>query len=395
MRIRSTLVALTALPLIVLAACGTDAATTTSATSTSGTSGSASAGETVTATASDAAVTDSASTGSASTEAPASESAATDLPTDAPATGGSEVATSAAVQGPEEPPATAVAAPAPDAEMPTATGDFGDTPVLTFPEGEAPSGLQQKILVEGDGAVVAAGDLLVADYVGQVWGAETFFDSSFDRGDKATPPGRTPTGFTIGKQQVVNGWDVGLVGLKVGTRVLLSLPPQDGYGATGNEGAGILGTDTIVFVVDIVNTFSAKAGGQADAKPVTPAATEVTITGDLGAEPTIKVNTGVPEPKENKFSVVATGTGDPIEDGKNAVFQVVAVPWDGTEGGSSWKDEAIQQAPISPDSILKDMIGVPIGSRILLLVPSTPADEATQNPGSPASAYVIDVVGQY
>ncbi len=55
----------------------------------------------------------------------------------------------------------------------------------------------------------------------------------------------------IGTQQVITGWDTGLVGQTVGSQVLLVVPPDQGYGASGTT--GIKGTDTIVFVVDILD----------------------------------------------------------------------------------------------------------------------------------------------
>ena len=56
----------------------------------------------------------------------------------------------------------------------------------------------------------------------------------------------------IGAGQVIKGWDTGLVGQTVGSRVLLVVPPADGYGSAGSAQAGINGTDTLVFVVDIL-----------------------------------------------------------------------------------------------------------------------------------------------
>jgi peptidylprolyl isomerase len=56
----------------------------------------------------------------------------------------------------------------------------------------------------------------------------------------------------IGAGQVIKGWDTGLVGQPVGSRVLLVIPPAEGYGKTGASTAGINGTDTLVFVVDIL-----------------------------------------------------------------------------------------------------------------------------------------------
>ena len=56
----------------------------------------------------------------------------------------------------------------------------------------------------------------------------------------------------IGEDQVIKGWETGLVGQTVGSRVLLVVPPADGYGTAGDSQAGIKGTDTLVFVVDIL-----------------------------------------------------------------------------------------------------------------------------------------------
>jgi peptidylprolyl isomerase len=55
---------------------------------------------------------------------------------------------------------------------------------------------------------------------------------------------------------VITGWSSGLRGVKVGSRVMLVIPPKDGYGSSGNSQAGIKGTDTLVFVVDVLAAFS-------------------------------------------------------------------------------------------------------------------------------------------
>ena len=90
---------------------------------------------------------------------------------------------------------------------------------------------------------VEAGDTIVCDYLGQVWNGEVF-DNSYDRG--------TPLTFQIGVGMVIKGWDDGLIGQRVGSRVLLSIPSDLGYGARGVPQAGIKGGDTLVFVTDIV-----------------------------------------------------------------------------------------------------------------------------------------------
>ncbi|GAA4288729.1 FKBP-type peptidyl-prolyl cis-trans isomerase [Georgenia daeguensis] len=128
-------------------------------------------------------------------------------------------------------------------ELPTATGSFGDKPELTFPGSSAPEGLQVQVLEQGSGDTVQAGDTIVVNYLGQTWGGHVF-DNSYDRGDTIS--------FPIGMGVVIGGWDDGLVGQQIGSRVMLSIPPEHGYGPRGVPQAGIKGTDTLVFVVDVV-----------------------------------------------------------------------------------------------------------------------------------------------
>ncbi|WP_152192409.1 FKBP-type peptidyl-prolyl cis-trans isomerase [Georgenia satyanarayanai] len=129
------------------------------------------------------------------------------------------------------------------ANLPIASGSFGDDPTLSFPGTPAPDGLQVAVLEAGDGTAVEAGDTIVVNYHGQVWDGKVF-DSSFSRGSTIS--------FPIGMGMVIGGWDDGLVGKAIGSRVLLSIPPEHGYGSRGVPQAGIGGEDTLVFVVDIV-----------------------------------------------------------------------------------------------------------------------------------------------
>ncbi|GAA1627353.1 FKBP-type peptidyl-prolyl cis-trans isomerase [Georgenia ruanii] len=128
-------------------------------------------------------------------------------------------------------------------ELPTASGGFGDKPELAFPATPAPEGLQVQVLEQGDGDAVQAGDTIVVNYLGQTWGGHVF-DNSYDRGSTIS--------FPIGMGVVIGGWDDGLVGQQIGSRVLLSIPPEHGYGPNGVPQAGITGDDTLVFVVDVV-----------------------------------------------------------------------------------------------------------------------------------------------
>lgn len=127
--------------------------------------------------------------------------------------------------------------------MPEVKEPFGTKPSLSFPSPQPPAGLQVTVLKQGDGDVIEPGDQIAAHYLGQVWNGDVF-DNSFDRGQ--------PLVFQVGVGMVIRGWDDGLVDQRVGSRVLLSIPAELGYGDRGVPQAGIKGGDTLVFVTDIV-----------------------------------------------------------------------------------------------------------------------------------------------
>jgi peptidylprolyl isomerase len=132
--------------------------------------------------------------------------------------------------------------------LPTvALADTGK-PTITMPSGvAAPATLVVQPLITGAGPVVQAGQTISVHYTGVIWDGGKQFDSSWDRG--------APADFVIGNGRVIPGWDEGLVGQTVGSQVLLVVPPDKGYGAAGNTDAGIKGTDTLVFVVDILDAY--------------------------------------------------------------------------------------------------------------------------------------------
>jgi peptidylprolyl isomerase len=98
-------------------------------------------------------------------------------------------------------------------------------------------------LIKGEGPAVTVGQTLSVQYVGLVWRTGKVFDSSWQRRSMNV---RTGAG------QPIPAWDAGLVGQTVGSQVLLVVPPDQGYGSSGNPKIGVKGTDAMVFVVDIL-----------------------------------------------------------------------------------------------------------------------------------------------
>jgi peptidylprolyl isomerase len=144
------------------------------------------------------------------------------------------------LEGPEgkevDPPA---AAPKVLGDEDAVTGlDFSDAPA------KAPKKLQVIPLIEGTGPAVEQGDNVTVDYYGAVWGNEKeAFDESYRRG--------TPASFGLTPGGLIDGWVQGLEGVKVGSRVMLVIPPELGYGAQGS-GEKIPGNSTLVFVIDVL-----------------------------------------------------------------------------------------------------------------------------------------------
>jgi peptidylprolyl isomerase len=263
------------------------------------------------------------------------------------------------------------------ATLPTVAGSYGDKPVITFPKVAAPTQLEKKVLKTGTGPAVAKGDLLVADYYGIIWGGKSF-DNSYDRGQ--------PVGFTIGTGKVIQGWDDTLVGVTAGSRVLISLPPTEGYGTAGNTQAGIKGTDTLVFVVDVVASYPATAVADAKAKVQATKGALPAVTGALAAKPTIKIPAGLAKPTKNTTIVLARGSG-PAVGHELAIVQYEVVDWTGATVASTWSDGApagVNVGQTGATGVFDGLAGVPVGSRVLIEIPVTS--------GQGPYAAVIDVV---
>lgn len=123
------------------------------------------------------------------------------------------------------------------------TGDYGSEPVVVITPGDPVTELEITDLVIGTGDALAAGATLTADYVG--YGAATgqMFDASWVRGEPATFP----------LDNVIQGWQGGLVGMQVGGRRLLVIPAELGYRNNPPPGSGIEPGETLIFVVDLVS----------------------------------------------------------------------------------------------------------------------------------------------
>lgn len=260
--------------------------------------------------------------------------------------------------------------------LPGVSADPGSAPSLTWSGELAPDNLTVKILSQGDGPEVEAYSFVTVNYAGWQWDSDATFDSSFDRGE--------PSSFSL--RGVVDGWRCGLVGHRVGDRLLVGVPSDLAYGDDQSQGRP---TGPLVFVVDVVaapSTAGATMEGEADA-----ASWGVSVSGDLGAPATVSVAEGATEPTETKVIVLARGTGDPITDQDVIGVNTAMTTWDDSASESTWDTGLPQTITMAQAPGLADLIGVPVGSRVVLLQAAGTATRRGSTAPAPAAAYVMDI----
>jgi peptidylprolyl isomerase len=274
--------------------------------------------------------------------------------------------------------------------LPAVTGAFGTKPTIATPTAKPPTALGVSVLSAGTGPAVNQGDLVFVNYLGATWNGKVF-DNSFDRGEAFD--------FTVGGGEVIKGWDQGLAGAKVGSRLLLAIPSALGYGAKG-AGADIPPDTALLFVVDVLGAYAkgAKATGTAAAldDPALPK-----VTGD-GATLAVAMPSG-PAPTALVVKTLVEGTGPAVVKGKKIVVQYLGALWDGGKVfDASWQRGGVPIAfSIGTGNVIagwdEGLVGVKAGSRVLLVIPSDKAyGDAGRPPTIPAKAplvFVVDVLG--
>jgi peptidylprolyl isomerase len=151
------------------------------------------------------------------------------------------------------PTASASVSPAPSAaasDLPSVTDQDG-VPTIGDLSGDQPTETRAAVLKAGSGAKVKADSTISVRYVGKQWSNNTVFDSTWKDGDASPSP--SPVSFQM--SQVITGFQRGLIGQRVGSRVLIVMSADDAYGAPSSDGAtttsGGAPAGALVFVVDI------------------------------------------------------------------------------------------------------------------------------------------------
>ena len=278
----------------------------------------------------------------------------------------------------------------------TVSGAFGQTPTIKIPAKKATSSLTVKTVIHGSGSTLTKTQAFVGNYAIYIWSGTShrLAQSSFTE--------HAPTLFA---GQLLPGLEKALVGQKMGSRVLAVIPPKDAFGTSGNPQAGIKGTDTLVFVVDLIKNFpsNASASGQ---QVSSGGGSLPKVTATPGAAPTIKVPSGNP-PTKLVTKTLVKGTGPAVKKGQTVVVQYVGAIWKtGKVFDASWKRGQPFGFTIAanPSQVIpgwdKGLVGQTVGSRVMLVIP--PADGYGKSGNSSAGigpkdtlVFAVDILGAF
>ncbi|MEV8552069.1 FKBP-type peptidyl-prolyl cis-trans isomerase [Streptomyces glaucescens] len=264
-------------------------------------------------------------------------------------------------------PATS-AAPSPkivDGPLPaiTAGTGFDEKPTVAKGSGAPSKDLAVKTVVAGGGRTVAEGDYIQANYLGQIWDTAKVFDNSYDR--------KTPLVIQLSQGSIIDGWRYALTGKKLGSRVQFSVPPALGYGEQGQSQAGIKGTDTLVFVVDLQGTFNATSSAKGTEVAQDDANLPKVGTNTDGKAPSVEVPKTDP-PKKLVANYVIEGDGAEVGAQDSVLVQYKGVQWTGgKEFDSTYGRKALTS--FSLQQVVKGwsqgLTGKKVGSRVLIVIP--------------------------
>jgi FKBP-type peptidyl-prolyl cis-trans isomerase len=275
----------------------------------------------------------------------------------------------------------------------SATGTFGKAPTVSIPAKKAGSDLYFKTEIQGRGPVLTRSDAFLGNYVVYIWSGTThkLALSTYT----ATPQVLSGT--------LLPGLETALEGKKMGSRVLAVLPPKYGYGANGNSQVGITGSDTLVFVVDMVKAYAATAS--ASGTHVSNGGGNLpSVTATTGKAPTITIPKKTTPPNNLVVTTLIKGSGPPVTKGQEVVTQYVGVIWrTGAVFDSSWSRGAPFgfQIGASPAQIIPGwdtgLLGVPVGSRVMLVIPpkdgyGASGESSAGIKGTDTLVFVVDVL---
>ena len=285
------------------------------------------------------------------------------------------------------------APPSPNASV-TAKGSFGSSPSVTIPKQKPTGTLAVKILIQGNGPTITKSDLFLSNFTIYVWSGTTnkLLDSTYSSSPQVLPASLLP------------GIQSAVAGKKVGSRVLVVVPPKQGYGTSGNSQLGVTGSDTLVFVMDLIQKYSSGTVSASGTHVSSGGGDLPTVSAAQGSAPKVTIPKGVTPPTTLVTKTLIKGSGPVVTKGEFVVAQYTGVNWrTGQVFDSSWERSLPYSFKIgaSPSQVIpgwdQGLVGQTVGSRVLLVIPPKDAyGSAGQSQagikGTDTLVFVVDII---
>jgi FKBP-type peptidyl-prolyl cis-trans isomerase len=283
--------------------------------------------------------------------------------------------------------------PGPNAAV-TANGAFGHAPSVKIPKEKPASTLAVKTLIQGNGATIQKSDLVLSNFTLYLWSGTTnkLVDSTYPFTPQVLPASLLP------------GIQTALTGKKLGSRVLAVLPPKEGYGSSGNSQLGVSGTDTLVFVMDLIQRYTSGTVSASGSHVSSGGGALPSVSTAHGGAPAVTIPKGVAAPKTLTAKTLIKGSGPAVTKGQDLVVQYTGVNWrTGKVFDSSW----VRAMPYAfrigatPSQVIpgwdKGLVGQTVGSRVMLLIPPSDgygsAGQAQAGiKGTDTLVFVVDII---
>lgn len=276
------------------------------------------------------------------------------------------------------------------------TGSFGKSATVKIPKAKPSTKLAVSTPIKGTGATVASGNDILADITLYKWSGtkNSLIDTTYASGPQMVPA-------TLG----LTGLETALKNARIGSRVVAVLPPKYGYGSAGNSQLGVTKSDTLVWVIDILQQYSPSAA--ATGSHVSNGGGSLpTVTAKSGQPPTVSVPTKKAPPTKLSVTVLNKGTGPKLALGDTVVTQYVGVIWrTGKVFSSSWPSSSGETTPFSfqlgsgvVEGFSDGLKGVPVGSRVMIVIPpklgyGKGGQSSAGIKGTDTLVFVVDVLG--
>jgi peptidylprolyl isomerase len=268
------------------------------------------------------------------------------------------------------------------------TGDYGTEPEVTFPTPLSGTGVETKVLFEGDGGLVIGAQRIAMHFTGfNAATGEQFQGSKFGTDEYIIQdliPESTPD------------FCQALTGVQVGSRVAILLNADNAHGGNGIESLGIGPKDGILFIFDVVDAYLPRANGVS--KPAMAGMPTVILAPN--GQPGIQMPSGA-APTEFMRSILIEGKGEEIAVGETAILHYSGWVWQGEMFDSSWESGAPASFPITSQSLIEGFVktleGVKVGSQVIAVIPPSLGYGDSAQGSIPAGStliFVVDILGK-